>query len=235
MRPVYHSYQQVQQFTADVAHELRTPLAATKATIESVLELEELPEPEARNTLHTIERQNNRLAQLVQDLLLLSRMDLQVLPVKHCPCCLNTLLMDVLDEFSAMAIAADINLVLDVRVQYPVYVLGNEEQLFQLIANLVTNAIQYTPAGGKIIVSLSCDSTHAVIQVRDTGIGIAAEDQSRIFDRFYRVSRDRSRQTGGAGLGLAIASAIAQQHKGNIQVQSAVGQGSVFIVRLPFK
>ncbi|MCY6491199.1 two-component system sensor histidine kinase RppB [Leptolyngbya sp. GGD] len=235
MRPVYRSYQQVQQFTADVAHELRTPLAATKATIESVLELETLPEPEARNTLYTIERQNNRLAQLVQDLLLLSRMDLQVLPVKHQPCCLNSLLTDVLDEFSAMAIAADIDLRLDIRVPYPVYVLGNEEQLFQLIANLVTNAIQYTPAGGNITVSLGCDSNHAVIQVRDTGIGIASEDQPRIFDRFYRVSRDRSRQTGGAGLGLAIALAIAKQHNGNILVQSAIGQGSELIVRLPLK
>jgi signal transduction histidine kinase len=235
MQPVYQSYRQVQQFTADAAHELRTPLAATRATIESVLELEVLPEAEARNTLHTIERQNNRLAQLVQDLLLLSRMDLQVLPVKHQACCLNSLLTDVLDEFSAMAIAANVELKLDFRVQRPVYVLGNEEQLFQLIANLVANAIHYTPVDGSITVSLSCDPSHAVIQVRDTGIGIAPEDQLRIFDRFYRVSRDRSRQTGGAGLGLAIAQAIVNAHHGNLQVESQVGQGSLFTAQLPLK
>jgi signal transduction histidine kinase len=233
MRPVYHSYQQIQQFTADAAHELRTPLAATKATIESILELEDLPESEARNTLQTIERQNNRLAQLVQDLLVLSRMDVQVLPVKQQVCYLNTLLTDVLDEFSAMAIAANIVLTLNIQTQTSIYVSGNEDQLFQLIANLVTNAIQYTPEGGNVTVALTCNSTQAIVQVQDTGIGIASEDQLRIFDRFYRVSRDRSRQTGGAGLGLAIARAIAQVHRGQLHVQSVLGKGSVFIVQLP--
>lgn len=235
MRPVYQSYQQVQQFTADAAHELRTPLAATRATVESVLEIDDLTVSEARNTLKTIERQNSRLAQLVQDLLLLSRMDLQVLPVKQQLCCLNVLLTDVLDEFSAMATAANVLLTIDIQVQQSVYVLGNEEQLFQLVANLVTNAIQYTPSGGQVITSLNDDSTYAMIQVQDTGIGIALEEQSRIFDRFYRVSSDRSRQTGGAGLGLAIAQAIVKAHHGKIQVQSELGKGSRFIIQLPLK
>lgn len=235
MRPVYRSYQQVQQFTADAAHELRTPLAATRATVESILEMDNLTVSEAQNTLKTIERQNNRLAQLVGDLLLLSRMDLQVLPVKQQPCCLNVLLIDVLDEFSAMATAANVLLTIDIQVQQSVHVLGNEEQLFQLVANLVTNAIQYTPPGGQVTASLNDDSTQAMIQVRDTGIGIAPEEQSRIFDRFYRVSSDRSRQTGGAGLGLAIAQAIIKAHHGKIQVQSQLGEGSLFAVRLPLK
>jgi signal transduction histidine kinase len=233
MQPVYQSYQQIQQFTADAAHELRTPLAASRATVESVLEMDDLSVSEARSTLKAVERQNSRLSQLVQDLLLLSRMDLRVLTSKHQSCCLNTLIRDLVDEFEAMAISADISLKTDVRVAQPLYVLGDEEQLYRLVANLTTNAIQYTPRGGKVTVILNREDTYALIQVQDTGIGIAPEEQSRIFERFYRVSSDRSRQTGGAGLGLPIARAIAQVHHGSLQVQSQQGKGSTFTVRLP--
>lgn len=233
MQPVYQSYQQIQQFTADAAHELRTPLAATRATVESALEVEDLPGLEARSALQTIERQTGRLSQLIQDLLLLSRMDLQVLPLKRQACCLNILISDLVDEFEALAIAADVSLKTDIRVHQPLSVLGDEEQLYHLVANLTTNAIQYTPKGGQVTVLLNRDDPYALIQVQDTGIGIAPEDQIRIFDRFYRVSSDRSRRTGGAGLGLPIARAIAQVHHGSLQVQSQPGKGSTFTVRLP--
>jgi signal transduction histidine kinase len=233
MQPVYQSYRQIQQFTADAAHELRTPLAAIRATVESTLQARELPEAEARSTLQTIERQNGRLAQLVQDLLLLSRMDLQVLPFKRQPCCLNDLISDSVEEIAALAIAAEVTLKADIRVHQPLYVTGDEEQLYRLLANLITNAIQHTPALGTVRVSLDQDDHQAVIQIQDTGIGIAAEEQPRIFDRFYRVQSDRSRATGGAGLGLAIAKAIVQTHQGRIEVESHPGQGSTFVVRLP--
>ncbi|MBD2093397.1 two-component sensor histidine kinase [Microcoleus sp. FACHB-1515] len=234
IRPVYQSYQQIHQFTADAAHELRTPLAAMRATLESVLEMPQLPETESRPVLHTIDRQTNRLSQLVQDLLLLSRMDLQRSPIVQQKCGLNDLVNDVVEEFAALAIAADVLLIAEARL--PVLsVAGSEEQLYRLLANLVTNAIQYTPPGGKVKLSLTQIDHEAVIQVQDTGIGIAAAEQSRIFDRFYRVNSDRSRQTGGAGLGLAIAQAIAQAHQGKIQVQSDVGKGSVFSVCLPLR
>jgi signal transduction histidine kinase len=112
-------------------------------------------------------------------------------------------------------------------------VLGDEEQLFQLVANLVGNAIHYTPKHGQVLVTLGGDDRQVVIRVQDTGIGIAPEAQARIFERFYRVNRDRSRATGGSGLGLAIALAIAQAHQGTIQVQSDLGRGSTFTVKLP--
>jgi signal transduction histidine kinase len=233
MRPVYDSYRKIQQFTADAAHELRTPLTATRATVEAALEMEVIPEIETRKTLQTIERQNNRLAQLMQDLLLLSRMDVQTQSSQFRRCCLNTLVKDAVDEFEALAIAADLTLTLDMRVHETLWVFGDEEQLYRMVANLVSNAIQYTPQKGKVTIRLDRNEHHALIQVQDTGIGIAPQEQERIFDRFYRVNSDRSRSTGGSGLGLAIAMAIAQAHQFKIRVRSNVGIGSMFTIALP--
>lgn len=235
MRPVYQSYRQVQQFTTDAAHELRTPLAATQATIEAALEAEPLSPSDARSTLQTLERQNHRLIQLVQDLLLLSRMDWQVLPLKQQSVKLNRLLADVVDEFEALAIAAHLTLQLEILAPDSVMVCGDEEQLYRLVANLVTNAIQYTPKEGQIILRLKSTLEQAIIQVQDNGIGIPEAAQAHIFDRFYRVNSDRSRHTGGAGLGLAIAAAIAQTHRGHLAVQSQPSAGSTFTVCLPLK
>jgi signal transduction histidine kinase len=242
MRPVYRSYQQIQQFTADAAHELRTPLAVICAAVEVTLSTsassKSKPEIES-DTLRTVERQSIRLSQLVQDLLFLSRMDRQEQqdrqspPIKFQSCCLNDLINDLIEELTDLAIAANISLVQDIHVDYALSVLGNEERLYRLVANLITNAIQYTPPEGKVTVILKREDRYAVIQVQDTGIGIAPQDQSHIFDRFYRVSSDRSRTTGGSGLGLAIAKAIAQAHQGSIHVQSQLGKGSIFTIRLP--
>ncbi len=231
MQPIYQSYRQIQQFTADAAHELRTPLSAIQATVESSLQ-EELTPSEAHSTLQVLERQSHRLAKLVQDLLLLSRMDLKGLPLNQQPCCLNDLIEDLLEGFSALAIAADLVLIYEIQAPHPLMVLGDEEQLYRLVANLVMNAIQYTPAGGKVILQLLQEESAAVVQVQDTGIGIRLEHQQYLFDRFYRVSSDRSQRTGGSGLGLTIASAIAKAHRGSLQVQSKPGQGSLFSLRL---
>ena len=233
MRPVYQSYRHIQQFMADAAHELRTPLAAIRATLEAVLGMPNISEAESRSTLQTLERQNYRLSQLVQDLLLLSQMSVQKNSLKIQSCCLNDLMGDLTEELAALAIAADVLLLLESRVNEALCIRGDEEKLYRLLANLVTNAIQYTPGGGKVTVVLDANEGHAVIHIQDTGVGIAPQDQTHIFDRFYRVNRDRSRATGGAGLGLSIAQAIAQAHQGSIQVQSQVSRGSTFTVRLP--
>lgn len=235
MQPVYKSYRQMQQFTADAAHELRTPLAAIQATLESTLTTTpaSLDTTEAWDTLRTVERQNSRLSGLVQDLLFLSRMDLQDLPPKQQPCCLNDLVQDLVEEFAALAIAAKVDLKAEIQSSTPLVVFGNEEQLYRMVTNLMTNAIQYTIEGGQVTIGLQPDDHHAMLRVQDTGIGISLQDQSRIFDRFYRVNSDRSRQTGGAGLGLAIAKSIAHVHHGTITVQSEIGKGSTFTVRLP--
>ncbi len=233
MQPIYQSYRQIQQFTADSAHELRTPLAATQATVESALLMPQLQEQEAREILKTVERQNRRLTQLVADLLLLTRMDRQSTSVRRQLCCLNDLVNDLIEELAALANASQIALISEILVEQPLEVMGDCEQLYRLVSNLMINAIQYTPRRGKVMVILDMSDHQAIIQVQDTGIGIALSEQKRIFDRFYRVNSDRSRHTGGAGLGLAIALAIAQTHHGNISVQSELGKGSTFTLQLP--
>jgi signal transduction histidine kinase len=233
MEPVYLSYQQIQQFTADIAHELRTPITAIQATLETTLSTEPNSE-EVHSTLQILKRQNYRLTHLIQDLLLLSRMDLQEANQNQFqPCCLNDLVSDLVEEFAGSAIAAGVELSGEMRVEEPIWVRGDEDQLYRLIANLISNAIHYTPTGGNVRVILEGYKQQAIIQVQDTGIGIAPVEQARIFDRFYRVDAARSRQQGGAGLGLAIAQAIAVKHQGVLSVESELGQGSWFTIQLP--
>ncbi|MEG4997322.1 two-component system sensor histidine kinase RppB [Microcoleus sp. B4-D4] len=234
MKPIYSSYRQIQQFTADAAHELRTPLAASQSTVESALLMPELNEKEAREILRTVDRQNRRLTQLVADLLLLARMDSQVRSDRPQLCCLNDLVNDLVEELAALAKSSEVALTSEIRVQQPLNVVGDADRLYRLVTNLIVNAIQYTPAGGKVTAVLDCTHQEAIIQVQDTGIGIPAADLARIFDRFYRVNSDRSRHTGGSGLGLAIAQAIVTAHRGSLSARSEVGFGSTFVLRLPF-
>ncbi|MEP0819252.1 ATP-binding protein [Trichocoleus desertorum GB2-A4] len=225
----------MQQFTADAAHELRTPIAAIRATVEAVENTASLSPEDVQDTLGAIARQNHRLAALVQDLLLLSRMDQKKSVDRHQSCCLNDLISDLVESLSVLEIAAPIQLTAQIRANEPLYVIGDENQLSRLIANLIVNALQYTPNGGIVTVTLEQADTHALIYIQDTGIGIASEHQLRIFERFYRVSGDRSRQTGGTGLGLAIAKAIVEAQQGRLKVQSELGKGSTFTICLPLK
>lgn len=231
MQPIYQSYQQQQQFTANAAHELRSPLASLLATVEALLRVPE-PDPSHLQTmLPTIERQGRRLSHLIQDLLLLASLEQHETPVPFQPCCLNDLVDDLTEEFLELAVAADIQLTSQVP-STAIHVLGNESQLYRMVSNLIANAIQYTPAGGRVTVSLELHDRSAIIAVKDTGIGIPTEQQCRIFDRFYRVDGDRSRKTGGTGLGLAIAQAIALKHQARIKIESQVEQGTLFTVDL---
>ena len=129
--------------------------------------------------------------------------------------------------------ASEIELSSQIKVSQPVKIIGDRTQLYRLITNLVTNAIQYTPAGGKVTLSMTEEHNEVIIGIQDTGIGIAKGDRERIFDRFYRVDKARSRSKGGSGLGLAIAKAIALAHNGSLDVRSEIGKGSVFILKLP--
>lgn len=233
MRPIYQSYHQIQRFTADAAHELRTPLAAIRATVESVLRLPHISEKDAQETLTVVNRQGQRLTTLVSDLLLLSRLDSKQRPFVKSNCCLQDLISDIVEEMAAFAIAEGIALAIDFRAQTPVIVFGDEEQLYRIVLNLVNNAITYTPAGGQVTLTLKRQQQQALILVSDNGIGIAPEQQAKIFDRFYRVDEARVGQSGNSGLGLAIARAIVKAHHGTLSVTSQLGAGSTFTLSLP--
>ena len=232
MQPIYQSYQQQQQFTANVAHELRSPLASLLATVEATLRLPPEQAEQVPVLLNTVERQGRRLSQLVADLLLLTSLEQDTTAQSLKPCCLNDIVADLNEELAELAAATDVHL----SSQIPdneIQVMGHESQLYRLVSNLMANAIHYTPPGGSVVVSLANEDRTATIAVKDTGIGIPTEEQSRIFERFYRVNSDRSRKTGGTGLGLAIAQAIVQRHHGQLFLESQIGEGSIFTVSLP--
>ena len=238
MKPVAKSYHQIQQFTADAAHELRTPLAAIIATIESTLMMSTLTEKEARNTLEIVGRQNQRLSTLVADLLMLSRLDwglstTSTASLKKEIICLNDLINDLVEEVAYLAVSSDVSLTPEIRVDYSLKIMGKTEQIYRLLFNLVVNGIQYTPAGGQVKIILEQHHKFAVIQVKDTGIGIDNKELPYIFERFYRIDKARSRERGGSGLGLSIVKALVLAHHGTIQVRSTIGQGSLFIIHLP--
>jgi two-component Ni(II)/redox sensor kinase NrsS len=231
MQPIYQSYQQQQQFTANAAHELRSPLASLLATVEAMLRLPPANQSEIPLMLQTVERQGRRLSHLISDLLLLTSLEQNSSQIPFKPCCLNDLVSDLTEEFLELAILAEVHLVSHIP-EAEIYVLGHESQLYRLVSNLIANAIQYTPSGGDIVIELTRRDRLAVITIKDTGIGIASGEQTRIFERFYRVDSDRSRQTGGTGLGLAIVQAIGQKHQAHLAVESQLGYGSIFRVEL---
>jgi signal transduction histidine kinase len=232
MQPIYRSYQQIQQFTADAAHELRTPLSVARIAVDNAIDLE-IIESETRNNLEIVRRQVRHLSRLAEDLLWLSRLEAKQLPAQFQPCCLNDLVSDLEEELAPLALAASIDLQLEILVDRQIYINGDSDKLYRSIANLIQNAIQYTPPAGVVTIRLESSDRTAIITIQDNGIGIAPKDLPHIFDRFYRIQSDRSRSTGGTGLGLAIARAIIQTHHGNIQVHSQPTLGSTFTVRLP--
>jgi len=231
MQPIYQSYRQQQQFTANAAHELRSPLASLLANLEAVLRMPQSDWQQIQTMLHTVERQGRRLSQLITDLLLLSSIEQNTSSEQFKPCCLNDLINDLSEEFLELAVASDIKLSSHVTTHL-IYVLGHEQQLYRLVSNLIANAIQYTPPGGLISIDLEQRDRTVIIMVKDTGIGIPPSEQSHIFERFYRINSDRSRKTGGTGLGLAIVQAIAKVHNGQLSVESQLDRGSAFTLKL---
>jgi signal transduction histidine kinase len=225
MRPIEKSYQQLQKFTADAAHELRTPITSLQTIVETNSINQE--------TQKALERQIKRLVTLTQDLLLLSRVESELQEAKLQEICLNDLVADVEEELMPVAMNAQVLLSSNIPIESYLYIQGNEGQIYRMLLNLVSNAIKYTPESGDVIINLTTNDHQGLITIKDTGIGIPTSDIPHIFNRFYRVNADRSRNTGGSGLGLAISLAIVQTHKGKLEVQSDVNNGSTFTVILP--
>jgi len=233
LQPIEQSFQQLKQFTADASHELRNPLTIVKTSVDVMMNYPERIHPANVDKLVAISSATNQMTQLVEDLLLLARTDavtnIQRIDWRTIP--LDELLEDLVELLEPQAISLEITLKSEISTE--VLIKGEVIQLKRLFSNLLQNALQYTPKGGTVIVSLVKLERLTVINVQDTGIGIAAEHIPLIFHRFWRADRARSQREGGTGLGLAIAEAIAKTHGGDIIVTSEVGVGSCFQVRLP--
>lgn len=233
MRPLLAAYRQQEQFTADAAHELRAPLANLLAVVEAHKTQPSAANPIAgEQTLAVVYKQGQRLNRLITDLLLLARLEGPEAAASHQRCSLSLIARDLLEETSEAAAAAEVQLRL-LGDADDLYVSGVESELYRLVSNLIQNAIQYTPPGGEVVLSLRREGSHGLLEVQDSGIGIIPADQQSIFDRFFRSDPGRSRQQGGTGLGLSIVAAIVRRHRGQIAVNSKVGSGSVFAVTLP--
>ncbi len=233
MKPIYSSYAKMQQFTADAAHELRTPLMALQATVELMQYYDPTEYLQQKESLVVLDRQTQRLIKLAQDLLMLSRLEDSPDRSPIEPCCLNQAVPPLIESLQGLSQEAEVDLKIDVKTAGALTVKIDRSHLERLVTNLVANAIENTPAGGTVTVVINRAGNFAILQVIDTGVGISSEVQQQIFDRFYRVSNDRGRQHGGAGLGLAIVQSIVQNYGGTVEVHSKPQQGSTFVIKLP--
>ncbi len=233
MKPIYSSYQKMQQFTADAAHELRTPLMAIQATVDLMQYYEPTEYLQQKESLAVLDRQTERLIQLAQDLLWLSRLDAQIDQSQLEPCCLNQVVPTLVKNLQSLSQTAKVNLKTDLRTSASLLVKIDRVHLERMLTNLVANAIKHTPAEGSVIVLIDQVGKYALLQVIDTGIGMPSEVQERIFDRFYRANNDRGRQSGGTGLGLAIVKSIVTSYGGTVEVLSQLQQGTTFTIKLP--
>ncbi len=216
-----------QRFLADVSHELRTPLTVIKGNADLMRRMKHVDV----ESLDSIEDEADRLTRLVGDLLLEAQAESGKLPLHFAPVELDTLLLEVFKEMRILARER-------IQIKLPeidqIVINGDRDRLKQVLINLIANAIKYTPQGGEVFLSLGKVGDNARLIVRDTGLGIPAEDMPHIFERFYRAEKSRSRsKIGGFGLGLPIAYWIVTHHGGQIEVDSVEGKGTTFCIYLP--
>jgi two-component system, OmpR family, manganese sensing sensor histidine kinase len=230
MRPIEESFERLKQFTADASHELRSPLMAIKSNVSVALKYPDGMRPTDAEKFDAIASATNQMTHLTEDLLLLARTDKVAVPDRQ-PINLTQVLEQLVELYQPQAQIKQITL--RAYLVKSTFVLGDAAQLIRLFTNLIVNALHYTSERGSIEVTLNRAGQSLVVDVNDTGVGIAPEHLERVFDQFWRADQSRSRWDGGSGLGLAIAQSIAQSHGGTITVSSQVGTGSCFTVRLP--
>ena len=229
--PLKEAYDKQKQFAADASHELRTPLAVLMSSAELLLADPSIQNPFLRQVLEDVKSEVKKMTNLVSELLMVARSDNNALKVKIQRLDLSEILQQVVRTMIPIAEKKNIRLMGENFVKTPIN--ADEQKIKQLAIILVDNAIKYTPEGGSVLVELeSVDAKRVTFSVMDSGIGIAAEDLDKVFERFYRVDKARSREMGGNGLGLAIASEIVKLHEGKISVASKLGEGTKFTVEL---
>ncbi len=220
------------EFVANASHELRTPLAVIRGYMETLLE-ETPPDPEtSRRFLVTMDRNTRRLETLLQDLLSISEMESQQARLNLEPVALGDLARDVAQELERLAAQRNIALSIEIPPDLPP-AQADAQRLHQVFTNLIENGVKYTTAGGWVRVTAEAKGGELVVCVADNGPGIAAEHLTRIFERFYRVDKARSRELGGTGLGLSIVKHIVQAHHGRVWAESRIGEGSRFFFTVP--
>lgn len=223
-----HAYQHANRFSADAAHEIRTPLAILRGELEYIAPRRDLP-PEISAAATSALDETVRLSQLVENLMNLAVIEGTGGKRVHHSVDLRELSREIIDQMQLLAVEK--SMALTCTDGPPVVVLGDRDRLKQAIVNLIDNAIKYTPRGGAVAIDVTAGRQSATLTVADTGIGIDTDDRARIFERFFRVAPDRG--PGGAGLGLSIIKSIVLAHGGSVAVQSAPERGSTFVVSLP--
>jgi signal transduction histidine kinase len=228
---IEQSFTRTKQFTADASHELRAPMTLIYTAAQYSLRRERSRE-ELVDSMQKILRESQRTTALVDDLLLLARGDAARAPAELELMDAVPLMRDLAEQATAMAAAKTIRVSLLLGAE-ALPVSANEAKLRRLLLILVDNALKYTSWGGSVKIEGNSDATEVSISVADTGAGISSDDLPHIFERFWRADKVRSREAGGTGLGLAIAKQIADQHGARLGVESELGRGSVFTIRLP--
>ncbi|MBE7053855.1 MAG: cell wall metabolism sensor histidine kinase WalK [Ruminococcaceae bacterium] len=225
------------EFVANVSHELRTPITTVKGYAETLLDSvkeNDYDKDMFETFLTVINNESDRMTRLVKDLLLLSKLDYSKKGLKREEFDLASLIEGVVSRFQITAKNAKVNLYYEPIGTLPIFT-GDRDSIEQVIVNLVSNAVKYTSANGKVIVSVGKLKGNVYIKIKDNGIGIPREDLPHIFERFYRVDKARSRERGGTGLGLAISKDIIVAHGGDITISSDYGIGTEVIITLPIK
>ena len=218
-----------QEFLTNVSHELRTPLASIKLMLETV---NDSGDEEARKIfLPQVMGQVDRLTTLVQRLLEQARVESGELVLQMAEIDLEEVARPIVQSFVPQASGKSVNI--ELRSVRPAIVEADEQRLSQVFVNLIDNALRFTPAGGSVTVTLDVEDGHALVCVTDTGMGIPYKDLPFVFERFYVADRSRTRGVSGAGLGLSIVKQIVEAHHGSVSVESTLGSGTTFIVRIP--
>lgn len=230
LQSIHRSIEMQKRFVADVSHEIRSPLTALRGSIEVALRRRRSVE-DYEDVLESSLTDVIRLSRMTDDLLFLTRADNNILELRQQWFDLDTALSSVSERLRQKAVASGVSLIDDYRVSLEVY--GDALLLEQAFANFIENAVKYTPRGGKVTIRTEEQDGRVLVIVSDTGIGIPEEEIPHLFERFYRVDKERSRKAGGTGLGLSIADWIIKAHKGTVSVESKLGEGTNFIVSLP--
>ena len=225
-----NSFAQMRQFSSDASHELRTPLTVLQGQNELILSKPRDPKEYQEVIISNLE-EINYMSKVLEDLFAISKSDENQILLNCKPMDLSVLAEEVCKH--AEVLAGDKDIAIIIAFLEPVKINGDEVRLRQMIWNILHNGIKYTQSGGELKVSLLEETGFALLSIQDTGIGIPEKDLTSIFDRFYRVDKARSRDEGGSGLGLSICKHIAEAHKGEIKVESKLGIGSRFKIRIP--